>query len=401
MAGIQLLPSLVDAVQWRVLPQLQGFVSKRQQELFTNIGLKQNGPSAERALLLYARNSLGYYLKGQVEKGHKANHHFMFSLGLNMLELLVENGYVVDCYERSDFDQHIDPTPYKLIIDEGSTMGYMPKPDGQKRVFFASGLRWDTMNENMLERTRWFNEAYRMRVPPTRFQQPGFSDVGADYLMFMGREDQMENMDPQAERFKIGMPVYEEEHWTRRPGGKDFVWIGSWGALYKGLDIVTDAFAAPNMPTLHVFGFLQRERQFHDWFLQRIKPFSNIVYHGTANFQEQATQEILAGCRGHVYPSAWENGCATVAQTCHFGTIPILTATANNPADHLGIRVAGDSREELVRATREAVLSVAALSESACAERAALIEAYADQHFTRAAFVRDFVVLLRKIRASA
>jgi hypothetical protein len=196
------------------------------------------------------------------------------------------------------------------------------------------------------------------------------------------------------------MSVYQEEGWTRRAGAKDFVWIGSWGALYKGLDIVTDAFAAPDMPTLHVFGFLQREPQFHDWFVERITPFPNIVYHGTANFQNKATQDILAGCRGHVYPSAWENGCGTVAQTCHFGTIPILTATANNPADHLGVRVAGNTREELIRSTREAVLSVAALSEAACAEKAALLEAFADQNFTKEAFVRDFGVLLGKVRAS-
>lgn len=401
MAGKQVLPALVDAVKWRVMPQLQRFVDKRQQSLYTNIGLDQNGPSAKRALMLYARNSLGYYLKGQLEKGRKVNHHFMFLLGLDMLDLLVKNGYVVDCYERSDFDEHIDPTPYHLIIDEGASTGYMPKPAGQQRVFFASGMRWDTMNENMLERTRWFNEAYGTKVPPTRFQQPNFAHVDADYIMYMGRADQVANMDPRAERFQIGMPLYEEASWTRRPGAKDFVWIGSWGALYKGLDIVTDAFAAPDMPTLHVFGFIQRERQFHDWFVERIKAYPNIIYHGTANFQDKATQDILAGCRGHVYPSAWENGCATVAQTCHFGTIPILTDTANNPADHLGLRIAGSSRAELVRSTREAVQKVAAFSEAECAERAVQIEAFADEHFTQEAFVRDFTTLLGKIRAKA
>jgi hypothetical protein len=43
---------------------------------------------------------------------------------------------------------------------------------------------------------------------------------------------------------------------------------------------------------------------------------------------------------------------------------------------------------------------VAALSEAACAEKAALLEAFADQNFTKEAFVRDFGVLLGKVRAS-
>jgi hypothetical protein len=393
-----MLSKLVNAVKWRVIPKLEGFVNIREKKLLSNIGQERNGTNAPRALLIYATNSMGYYLQNRTEEGYKANHHFMFSLGLNMLELLVEHGYVVDCVNRSDFAIEIDHSPYALIIDEGSSMGYMPVIPGQKRVFFASGLRWDRMNANMLQRTAWFNEAYGMKVPPARFQHPGFSDVDADYLMYMGREDQMEDMWKGAKRWQIGMPVYEEATWKGNGDGTDFLWIGSWGALYKGLDIVTDAFAEKGMPTLHVFGYLKKEPQFFEWFIKRIKNFPNIQYHGVADFQDVKTHEVFKKSCGHVYPSAWENGCATVAQTCHFGVIPILTDTANNPADHLGFRVSGNNRDALVNDVRNAVRTVHGLSAEEKKERGAALESFADKQFTRAAFVRDFENLLKDIK---
>lgn len=389
---------IANAVKWRVLPNLQKYVSSKERVHLSNIGLDRNGKAAPKVLLLYATNSMAYFIQGRTQEGYRANHHFMFSLGLNMLEILVEQGYVVDCIDRSDFAIEIDHTPYQLILDEGSALGYLPVVKDQTRVFFASGLHWERMNRNMLQRTQWFNQAYQLKVPPTRFQHPCFSDVDADYLMYMGRADQMEDMWADAKRWPIGMPVYQEESWTGNDTATDFLWIGSWGALYKGLDIVTDAFAASSMPKLHVFGFLQREPQFLKWFLEKIKGYPNIVYHGTANFLDPQTQALFQKCRAHVYPSAWENGCATVAQTCHFGLIPILTDSANNPANHLGLTVSGKSREALVADVREKVKMVAALSSGEIRERGQAIEAFADRHFTRQAFARDFEMLVREIK---
>lgn len=68
-------------------------------------------------------------MKGQTQRGYAANYPFMFSVGPNLLKLLVNDGHMTDCYERADFDQSNDPKPYDLI------------PAGQKRVYFASDLR--------------------------------------------------------------------------------------------------------------------------------------------------------------------------------------------------------------------------------------------------------------------
>ncbi len=100
---------------------------------------------------------------------------------------------------------------------------------------------------------------------------------------------------------------------------------------------------------------------------------------------------------GHVYPSAGENGCATLAQTAHFGLIPITTDTANNQAPGLGYMIQGETRSQMVSSTISGVKSVIELSDDEIKGHSLKLMDFARQRFTRRSFIESFDSFLQML----
>lgn len=316
-----------------------------------------------------------------------------------MVDRLVHNGYVVDCMDTDAVQPTLDTGKYSLIIDEGHCLPFLRKVKGQKRVFFCTGLKWDRWNANELERIKWFHDKYRVFIKPVRQVAPNFTDEVADYILFKGEYDQLMDMNQNAHHYQLSMPVdFEPEKVEKDYSKRDFIWVGGFGALHKGLDIVVDAFEKMPGFNLHLFGSMDKEPELMKWLQRKLNKNSNIQFHGYADFRSARFQNIIKNCVAHVYPSAGENGCATLAQTAHFGVLPITTNTANNQSWCFGWTISGAGRDEMIESIISKIKIAANLPEEILIKKSQAIIDFAKRKFTRDAFIESFDEFLREVK---
>ncbi|GAA4357283.1 hypothetical protein GCM10023185_21880 [Hymenobacter saemangeumensis] len=341
--------------------------------------------------MLVPLESIGYYVQNRYEEGADAKMHNIYFQFLAILKRLVDHGFVVDCIKKDTLEYGVDTSQYELILDEGDSLAFMPKVEGQRKVFYCTGTKWNRWNSDELRRVEWFQQKYGIFVKPVRQIKPNFSDQVADYILYKGVPEQMQDFNKSACRVQLAMPVeFEPDKVVRDFSKRDFVWIGGWGAIHKGLDLVVEAFEKLPGLKLHVFGAIEREPPVMNWLQEKIAANPNIRYHGFADYRSPAFQQIVASCAGHVYPSAGENGCATLGQTAHFGQVPITTPTANNQANYLGLNIEEADRESMINSICANVDEVVMMSEKELKERSFELMGFARQRFTRTAFIQSF-----------
>lgn len=368
---------------------------------YSKIGEEINGRNAPRALMIVPTQSIDFYVQNRYQEGLHTTMHNIYFQFLAMLNSLVENGFVVDCVEKDTLEPFVDTSIYQLILDEGDSLVYLPKIKNQKMIFYCTGTKWNRWNDDEMRRIDWFRQEYNIFVKPRRQVKPVFSDQTADYILYKGVPEQMLDFNPKAELVQLAMPVeFEPKNVIRDFSQREFVWIGGWGAIHKGLDIVIDAFEKMPELRLNIFGAIDKEAFVMQWMKGKLEVNKNIIYHGYANYQTADFQKIMSRCAGHVYPSAGENGCATLAQTAHYGLIPIITDTANNQANHLGYNIEGANRSDMIGSICRSVGIVASMKDKELEERACGIMDFAKTKFTREAFISSFNDFLFKSNLS-
>ncbi len=294
---------IINLLDYRYIPLLKKSVRRLKHFAYTNIGLDKNGRNAPKALFIFPTNSLGFYIQKKYFEGTQVKMHNIYFQGLAILDRLVKAGYVVDCVQTNILGFDTNTSHYSLIIDEGSSLPLLAKVEGQKKIYYCTGLKWSRWNANELLRLEWFKKEYGIYINPLRQASPVFSDEVADYILFKGTEEQMQDMNAQAARFQLAMPVdFEPAHVIRDYGKREFVWIGGWGVLHKGLDIAIDAFEKMPGVKLHIFGALEKEKVVYNWMIKKIAANPNISYHGYADYKSQSFFRYNKKLRGTCIP---------------------------------------------------------------------------------------------------
>lgn len=105
---------------------------------------------------------------------------------------------------------------------------------------------------------------------------------------------------------------------------KHFLWMGSRGAVLKGLDILYDAFSvAPNL-VLHVAGLDSVDRRI----LSKIKP-ANVIDHGYLQIGTAYANKVFDDCAFFLFPSCSEGVSTSTLTAMNFGLIPLVTSEAS------------------------------------------------------------------------
>jgi glycosyltransferase involved in cell wall biosynthesis len=100
---------------------------------------------------------------------------------------------------------------------------------------------------------------------------------------------------------------------------KNFIWLGSGGAIHKGLDLLVDIFKNRDDITLHVCGLSEKDKKILD-----IPKTKNIVEYGHINIKSETFLKLIEKCSYIILPSCSE-GCATSVLTGMLhGLIPVV-----------------------------------------------------------------------------
>ncbi len=104
-----------------------------------------------------------------------------------------------------------------------------------------------------------------------------------------------------------------------RSARKHFLWLGSFGAIHKGLDLLIDVFKKRDDIVLHICGLRNQEKKVFRWEQRK-----NIIEYGVINIRSEVFLELVDKCSYIILPSCSEGFSTSVATGMLHGLIPIV-----------------------------------------------------------------------------
>lgn len=255
-----------------------------------------------------------------------------------IIQSLIENHFVVDVVDCNN--NIVTRNDYDIILGFGKAFrNACANNQNAKKILYLTEKPPSFSKEKEKERIEYFYERHRKRINYTRsglyYNDEDFSFVNA--ILYVGTEND-----------KIYLPKYILSHPIRVTGlqntnyspqyriiensKKHFLWLGSLGAIHKGLDILIDVFNEQTDVYLHICGLSIVEKKL----LPKILDSSIIIDHGFVDINSNQFLEIANTCSFIIMPSCSEAISTSVITATLHGLIPLVTRETSFEIDECG-----------------------------------------------------------------
>lgn len=264
-----------------------------------------------------------------------------------------ESQAIVDIWNEAGFDVEIanykdrtyePPRHAYAIIDIHPNLERWKEHPARWKILHATGAHWITQNRAEWERLEALRDRRGISLIPRRIVSPSRGAESATLITYLGNEFTAQSFQfakkplkriPISSAFQFDVDLEKNFEKARR----NFLWIGSYGMVHKGLDLVLEAFAGNPDIHLTICGRPEKETDFFDAYREELLSFPNIHL---AGWTDMASQTFKDYCRTHigiVYPSCSEGGAGSVIHAMHAGLIPICTKGASVDLGDFGIPI--------------------------------------------------------------
>lgn len=284
-------------------------------------------------------------------RGHTNAHEVVV-----MAEAFRDLGFRVEIIDWNNAP-YAPPSDCRIAIDIHGNLEQWALPQGCRKILHATGPHWLFWNHAELTRLQGVQDRKGIALKPRRHVAPSRGVEVADQVVVLGNE------------FTRGTFLFGGKPVTRVPissayefpwpSGRDFgsarrkfLWVGSYGMVHKGLDLVLDAFA--DMPDLEltVCGRPEKEEDFYRLYGKLLLRTPNIRLHG---WLDMATRDFTEIARTHaavIYPSSAEGGAGSVIHCMHAGMLPVCTTEASIDLLDFGVHVGSGTVDAVQQACR-------------------------------------------------
>jgi glycosyltransferase involved in cell wall biosynthesis len=283
------------------------------------------------------------------------------------------------------------PKDAAVAIDIHSNLERWKLPKDCIKVLHATGAHWSFQNNAELMRLEEVRGRRGVKLMPRRTAAPSRGADIADHIVILGNEfteetfrfaDKPITRVPISSAYEFPFPESRDYEKAR----KRFLWVGSYGMVHKGLDLVLEAFAGMPDLQLTVCGRPEKEEDFFRLYEKELKHTPNINFHGWVDMASSEFAEIALTHASVVYPSCSEGGGGSVIHCMHAGMIPVCTREASVDLNNYGVLI----REGSVSAVQEAVRKVASMSALGVEHRARGSWEHARAIHTREQFRKNY-----------
>ena len=263
------------------------------------------------------------------------------------------------------------------------------------KIYYATGAYWGHQNKVIKERTDLFNVKYKCSFPYQRLVTESERCIIADGIIQIGSKYTRETY-PQEIREKVKLirqssSVMEEiSIYKDYNNKKDFLWLGSVGAIFRGLDVLIDFFKKHPEKTLHIVGPV--EETFKEIVYSNEH---NIRFYGYMNTSSDAFKDIANKCNYMIYPSWTEGGCpGSVLNAMRYGIIPITSKwAAFDGIEGLGYLLKQIDEDSIC----EIMTEIEKLSSTETEEKSIACANFAKGNYTLDNFYNDFTTSIKAI----
>lgn len=309
-----------------------------------------------------------------------------------MAESFLELGYRVEICNYDDIHYKL-PADCILAID---IHGNLERWHGESKspchfILHATGTHWLQLNNSELGRLESLRDRKGIALQPRRQAAVSNSVEFADRIVVLGNEFTVKSWEfsgkpivriPISSAYDFEWPQSRDFSTAKRK----FLWIGSYGMVHKGLDLVLEAFSGMPHLELTVCGRPEKEDDFFRLYEAELRRVPNIHFCGWMDMGTQAFSEIAATHAAVIYPSCAEGGAGSVIHCMHAGMIPACTYEASVDLGNFGELVQSGT----VDAVQETCRKIAALSDEEVESRARASYDHARANHTRKKFRENY-----------
>jgi glycosyltransferase involved in cell wall biosynthesis len=232
---------------------------------------------------------------------------------------------------------------------------------------------------------------------PRRHERPNFCIESADCATMLGNEFTYSTYQYAKKpifRVPITAPVLAPSQRERNYDEcrSTFLWLGTYGLVHKGLDLVLEAFAAMPEHKLLICG-PTNEDDFVQEYRRELYETPNIETIGWIDIGSRRFREIAERCVALIFPSCSEGQSGSTVTSMHAGLIPIVSRESGVDVSDFGIVLETCAIEEI----KSAVSHVANLPAEQLRGMANRAQAYAQKNHTRDNFTRTYREIVRNL----
>lgn len=280
----------------------------------------------KHALLSY----IVYPFLGDIQINH-SNHRECFI----MAEILSELGYNVDVINW-DNNTFVPVQSYSVVIDTHNNLERLSAyfKESVKKIVHATNAHW--LYQNWMEYCRYqeFFSKTGVAITPPRLIPAGNSSAYCDAISMFGNEFTKSTYGAYGIKvhhlpMSVTTKPAQIEERNYELAKKKFVWLNSYGALLKGLDVVIDAFTLLPELTLFVCGNMEKDSQFLDTISLQLFQASNIKFAGWVEMDSDEFKKIVSDCAWVINTSFSEGGGGSTLNCMAKGLIPVLSKSSS------------------------------------------------------------------------
>jgi len=319
---------------------------------------------------------------------------------LSIVKVLSELGYCVDIVGCNDTRslEHIKAKSYSLIFGFGEAFYQLTRLQPQATaVLYMTEHHPDFSHREEQKRLDYFYARHRKQAHLLRsgtFYKAHHLEKPYAHLITMS---EVEPFKDQYQRpytiFPTGIrnPDFVFRAKQHQAARKHFLWLGSTGAIHKGLDLLLDVFAKRTDVVLHIGGLSNSDRK-----ILSLPQKQNIVDYGHIDIKSDTFLRLVETCAYVVLPSCSEGFATSITTGMLHGLIPVVMKdTGFNRLGELAVFWEDFSVDYL-----DCKITELAEKPAAClAALSSKVYDFAAANFSLPAFEQNFRTILQEILA--
>jgi glycosyltransferase involved in cell wall biosynthesis len=351
------------------------------------VSLKPKRASRGNVLLCYENK--GFFLKsGEVMPNDHTNRWEAVQIAQTFLDL----GYRVDVISENN-DWFVPTKHYSFFVGNRINFDRIAESINRDcvKILHIDTAHWLFNNSGEHQRLLELQRRKAVTLPTRRSLKPNLAIEHADYATILGNEFTISTY-AYANKPVYRLPISSATLYPW-PEDKDFeacrnhyLWLGGYGLVHKGLDLVLEAFT--QMPDHHltVCGPIHEERDFANAYEKELYRTPNIHTVGWIDLESPEFLEIRRRCIALIYPSCSEGQCGGVVTCLQAGLIPIISYESGVDVDGFGVILKTCSTDTI----KNSVRIISSLTANELQSRAHKAWEYSRANHTRERFAEEY-----------
>lgn len=304
-----------------------------------------------------------FYINSQKNINHTNYSEVRF-----MAEVFHKLGFQVDVVHYLNTKiNHFDH--YDVVIGFGEPLvRSLWKPRRKhKTIYYGTGHHVHTQNHITIQRIKDFYQNQKIYVlESARIVNFAWTEQTTlvDGMIILGNDFAKKTYQPyfSGPIKSLDLFFYATQNWKlilnkriSQASPNHFLWMGSNGAVHKGLDLLIEIFSQRPDIHLHVCGDVSKEKIFFEIYKDKLIKHSQIHFYGHVDLRSHTFKNILEQCSFFIYPSCSEAGGGAILNAVANGAlIPLITKQCSLTIKH-SINIDNFSTQSVEKAIQQAL----------------------------------------------